>query len=283
MSILRKSIFITALLVFILSSGKLIQYYGEGLLAEKAFDDLSSKINDTKADLKTKKGTVMGKYVRLYKKNKDMIGWLIIDDSKIDYPVMQTAGKKQAPQYYLRKDFEKNYKISGTPFMDADSSVYKPTDNWIIYGHNMNNGSMFANILRYDDKKFFQKHRYIYFDTIYKIGVYEVFAASKTQIYSSDSDVFQYYRYPAIDNKEDYDMYVRKVKEMSSVKVKTTPKYSQQLLTLSTCSYHLSDRDRGRYFVVAREINAKKYYLKKLQKILNAAQSWTDVKLSWLK
>ena len=123
MSILRKSIFITALLVFILSSGKLIQYYGEGLLAEKAFDDLSSKINDTKADLKTKKGTVMGKYVRLYKKNKDMIGWLIIDDSKIDYPVMQTAGKKQAPQYYLRKDFEKNYKISGTPFMDAAPKI----------------------------------------------------------------------------------------------------------------------------------------------------------------
>ena len=110
--------------------------------------------------------------------------------------IMQTAGKKQAPQYYLRKDFEKNYKISGTPFMDADSSVYKPTDNWIIYGHNMNNGSMFANILRYDDKKFFQKHRYIYFDTIYKIGVYEVFAASKTQIYSNDSGVFQYAPFP---------------------------------------------------------------------------------------
>ena len=271
---IRLILFILLLAVFLTSGGIVASHYIKGYLEEKAFDDLASEKDTVQEGLKTEHGTVLGEYVKLYKKNHDLIGWIKIPDTKLDYPVMQTAGENQDPEFYLRKDFKKEYKISGTPFMDANSDIYLPTANWIVYGHNMNNGSMFADLTKYDDPEFFRKHRYIFFDTIYKKGVYRVFAAAKTQVRSKDYDGFVYYHYPAITTREDYDYYVENVKAISTVKTKITPEFGDQLLTLSTCSYHLSDTSMGRYIVVAKEIDAEKYFLRQLQRVLRKAHPW---------
>lgn len=267
-------LFIIFLIVFLVSGGFVVSHYLKGYMEEKDFDELAEEKDHSRKGLETDHGTILGEYVKLYKKNNDLIGWIRIPDTKLDYPVMQTAGKNQDPEFYLRKNFKKEYKISGTPFMDAASDIFLPTANWIVYGHNMKNGSMFADLTEYDDPSFFRKHRYIFFDTIFKKGVYRVFAAAKTQVYSSDYTGFVYYNYPDITNESDYDKYVKNVKSLSTVKTKITPRFGEQLLTLSTCSYHLSDESLGRYIVVAKEIEWKDYFARQLQPVLRKAHPW---------
>lgn len=270
----RLILFIILLAVFLTSGGVIASHFIKGYLEEKAFDDLAAEKDPGSQGLKTKNGTVMGEYVDLYKKNHDLIGWIKIPDTKLDYPVMQTAGKNRDPEFYLRKNFKKEYKISGTPFMDANSDIFLPTANWIVYGHNMNNGSMFADLTKYDDLAFFRQHKYILFDTIYKKGVYRVFAGAKTQVFGKDYKGFVYYNYPAITEESDYNEYVQNVKAMSAVKSKITPRFGEQILTLSTCSYHLSDNTTGRYIVAAKEVDAAEYYLAQLQRVLRNAHPW---------
>ena len=92
--------------------------------------------------------------------------------------------------------------------------------------------------------------------------------------HGTDYDGFVYYNYPAITSKTEYDEYVRNVKALSTVKSKVTPRYREQLLTLSTCSYHLSDESLGRYIVVAKEIEWKEYFIRQLQPVLRKAHPW---------
>ncbi|MBQ1400822.1 MAG: class B sortase [Firmicutes bacterium] len=270
----RLILFILLLIVFLTSGGILVSHYVKGYLEEKAFHDLADEKGSSQEEYRTKHGVVLPEYVKLYKRNHDLLGWIKIPGTKLDYPVMQTAGKNEDPEFYLRRNFKKEYKISGTPFMDAKSDIFLPTSNWIVYGHNMNNGTMFADLTNYDDPAFFKEHRYIYFDTIYKKGVYKVFAGARTQVYSKDYDGFAYYNYPAITDEDEYDEYVENVKEISTVKKKNTPHYDQQLLTLSTCSYHLSDNSLGRYIVVAKEVNFERHFRLQLQRVLRNAHPW---------
>ena len=111
-------------------------------------------------------------YQNLYWENTDMVGWILIEDTNIDYPVMQTPTD---PTYYLKHDFEKNYTDYGCPFMQADCDALCPSDNLIIYGHNMKDGSMFADLAKYRSKDFWQTHKTVWFDTALGSCAYEIF------------------------------------------------------------------------------------------------------------
>ena len=106
-------------------------------------------------------------YQNLYWENTDMVGWILIEDTNIDYPVMQTPTD---PTYYLKHDFEKNYTDYGCPFMQADCDALCPSDNLIIYGHNMKDGSMFADLAKYRSKDFWQTPNPVWFAT--ELGSY---------------------------------------------------------------------------------------------------------------
>ena len=114
--------------IFLFSAGKLIYHYGDSYLSEKEFDDLKT---NNQYELK-----------QLKKKNKDLVGRIKIKGTKIDYPVMQTPND---PQYYLRRNFEKKYSLSGTPFLDAASTLGK-SKNYLIHAHNMKTDTMFNNL-----------------------------------------------------------------------------------------------------------------------------------------
>ena len=100
---------------------------------------------------------VLPRYRSLYEQNPDLIGWLRIDGTGIDLPVVQTPGDNE---YYLRRGFDRFYAVGGTLFLDERCSVEPdaPTDNWLIYGHNMRDGSMFGQLVRYRDEAFCQAH-----------------------------------------------------------------------------------------------------------------------------
>ena len=139
----RKIILIICLIVFIGSAGVLADYFINGMKEQNALEDLKD-LQTEREDLITDKGTVMGKYADLYLANGDIIGWVTVEDTKIDYPVMQTQSD---PEYYIRRGFDKESTSSGTPFMDATSDIFVPTSNFLIYGHNMKNGTMFHDLL----------------------------------------------------------------------------------------------------------------------------------------
>lgn len=248
----RKIILVICLIVFVGSAGVLLNYFMEGMSAQSSLEELSN-LKTEREELKTDKGIIIGKYVDLYEANNDIIGWITIEDTKIDYPVMQT---KNSPEYYLDKNFDEEYIASGTPFMDADSDIFLPTSNFMIYGHNMKTGIMFHDLLKYEDEEFYKTHKTFTFDTIYKggQGTYEVIAACYSQIYPKDSNKFKYYQYPAITTEADFNDYVKSVKALSEYDTEVTAEYGDQLVTLSTCAYHVED---GRFFVVGKRVDDK--------------------------
>ena len=231
-------LFLLALAVFIVSAGMLIRHYAGDYAAQRDFTRL--QVNGDH-DL-----------VALHKKNSDLVGWIKVEDTRIDYPVMQTPN---APTFYLRKNFEKEYSVSGTPFLDAASTVGK-SKNYLIYGHNIKSGTMFHQLLKYEKDSFYEKHKTFTYDQVVDgkevKGIYRVAAVFRSRIYPKGSHAFKYYAHPSITEEETYNAYVRHCKALSSIDTGVTPKWGQQLVTLSTCAYHVED---GRFAVVGVRID----------------------------
>lgn len=184
-------------------------------------------------------------YRELQLKNPDMVGWVRIEGTKIDYPVLQTP---EDPEYYLRRDFNRQSSSYGIPFMEAECRYEEPRTNLMIYGHHMRNGSMFAALNHYTEKSFYQKHPYIQFDTMDHAGSYEIVSVVKVDasgnqtpwnelLFPSDEEHFLA-AWNIFQNQQFYDTGVEL-------------QYTDRLLALVTCEYTLKD---GRIMVVAREI-----------------------------
>ena len=174
---------------------------------------------------------VLPAYRDLYEQNPDLIGWLRIDGTDIDLPVVQTPGDNE---YYLRRGFDRFYAVGGTLFLDERCSVEPdaPTDNWLIYGHNMRDGSMFGQLVRYRDEAFCQAHPTFTFDTLYETATWQVAAVLDTAL---GADELPYYTFFDADNKLDWQRRVAAITEKSLYDTGVTPAYGTQLLTLSTC------------------------------------------------
>lgn len=220
----------------------------------QAFEDLaervkiSSDLRQSSTDKTSKDRTENDEtfpYSTLKKENKDFFGWIAIDGTRINYPVMHTP---EDPEYYLRRDFEGEASQSGTPFLDA--SCYEGCGNYIIYGHNMNDGSMFASLLHYADDDYRLEYPLISFDTLTQRSEYRVAAAFYSSIYyEHEKDVFRYYRYTDLTDPALFSEYATRIKEASLYDTGVNLEPGDELLTLSTCSDHTED---GRFVVVAK-------------------------------
>ena len=186
-------------------------------------------------------------YQNLYWENTDMVGWILIEDTNIDYPVMQTSTD---PTYYLKHDFEKNYTDYGCPFMQADCDALAPSDNLILYGHNMKDGSMFADLAKYRSKDFWQTHKTVWFDTELGSSAYEIFAVIHTTVQADAADAFLFYRFVDAASPEDFAAYVSACQARALYDTGISAKYGDKLLTLSTCD---NITDNGRWLVIAKQ------------------------------
>ncbi|MDD5904935.1 MAG: class B sortase [Clostridium sp.] len=185
-------------------------------------------------------------YDELYEMNSDFIGWLNIPNTNIDYPVMFTPGE---PEYYLRRAFDKTSSQSGTPFIGENGNI--DSDCLIIYGHNMKNDTMFGTLDNYADKAFWMESRTLSFNTLYDYQEYEVFAAVKTTIPHTDETGFRYYNYSGNLSQTEYKELVDCLLANAIYNTGIDPVYGEQILILSTCSYHT---ENGRFLVAARRI-----------------------------
>lgn len=183
----------------------------------------------------------------LYEENEDIAGWLKIDGTVIDYPVVFTPDD---PEEYLRKNFNGFYSISGTLFIDGNCSIRPESDNIIIYGHNMQNGSMFSALMKYQDETFWKEHPEIYYSTLYEERTYEVVAAFYDRVYYSYEDVFKFYQFIDAESEEHFQEAMNYYKNTALYDTGITAEYGDKLITLVTCSYH---EEYGRFVVVARE------------------------------
>ena len=199
---------------------------------------------------------VQEEFKDLYLKNPDTIGWIKINGTNIDYPVLFNPDEEE---YYLHKDFNKDYSFNGSIFAGAGTDIAAPSENIIIYGHHIIGKKMFGGLDDYESEEYYKNHKYITFDTLRQTGKYEVIAAFRTRIEAEDYEGFQYYRYTNI-GEESFDEYVKNIKELTPYNINTTAKYGEQLITLSTCAYHTSN---GRFVVVAKRIDGKEVDLEK--------------------
>lgn len=191
--------------------------------------------------------TILDEYKSLYNQNKNLIGWLKIADTNIDYPVMQTSDNT----YYLDHDINQESDKNGTLFLDAACDVTKPSTNLIIYGHNMRSGNMFGNLDKYKSSDYCKKHSVITFDSIYEKASYEVMYVFLSHIYNEDEVTFKYYQFIDADTQQEFDSNMRAMAEMSLYDTGVEAEFGDTLLTLSTCDY---EETNGRFVVVAKRI-----------------------------
>ncbi len=176
--------------------------------------------------------------------NPDFAGWLTVRGTGISYPVMNTP---YAPEAYLRRDFYKKYSISGVPFFGEGCT--EQSDNLIIYGHNMKNGTMFSDLLHYAEEEYYLKNPTVKFEGLNGTTEYEIFGAFYEKVHTrSEENVFRYYRYGGDLSKERFEEFVRLAKAATPYEIPVQPEYGDKLITLSTCAYHTKD---GRYVLTA--------------------------------
>lgn len=190
---------------------------------------------------------VLDEYKNLLNMNQRLIGWVKIDDTNIDYPVMQTSDN----EYYLDHNLNQEYDKNGSIFMDKDCDVLKPSTNFIIYGHHMRSGQMFGTLDNYESEAYYREHPYIRFDTIYEKGVYEIMYVFRSRVYSEEEIVFKYYQFIDANSEQEFNSYMAEMEAMSFYDTGVTAEYGDQLLTLSTCDYQ---EKNGRFVVVAKKI-----------------------------
>ncbi len=181
--------------------------------------------------------------------NPDIIGWLEIENTNINYPVLQGSDNS----FYLNHDYKKEKNKNGALFLDASYSWNPPSSNLLIYGHNNQNGTMFEDLLKYKQKDFYENHKLIRFTTNADDSYYEIIAVFNSKVYyQSQKDVFKYYYFINANDENEFNEYIQNVKQISLYDTGNSANYGEQLITLSTCSYHTKD---GRFAVVAKKKN----------------------------
>lgn len=208
----------------------------------------NQKIENIKQDMKMEtEPVILEKYADLYEENSDLTGWLSIEGMKINYPVMQC----EDDEYYLHHDFYGNEDKYGCLYVRETADVNTPGTNFVIYGHNMRDGSMFGDLDFYKEEDFFKEHSGISFDTLYEERTYEIVAVFLSRVYNEDDEVFKYYDFYEAGTLEEFQDFYGNIKSMSLYDTEVTAEYGDTFLTLSTCAYHVED---GRLVIVAKRI-----------------------------
>lgn len=268
--------------VFLLSAVYLIGYYSETQSAENIYDDLADLYYQSggatvptlpdgaqSTTPENAEPVILPELRPIYERNNDLVGYLKIDD-KLMYPVMQSP---EDGDFYLSHDFNGNESISGCPYVPTSCDVFEPSDNVVIYGHNMRSGGIFNYLLKYRTKEYWQEHQTFQFDTLYERHTYQIFAVFKTagKQYTEDDEIwgYPYHRMNDFDSREEFDQFIAEVKGTAFTKeggyqgqspydTGITPQYGDKLLCLSTCEYTMRDPDgtiNGRWVVMAVRID----------------------------
>lgn len=247
-----KVLTIIFLLLFLFSTSYLIYTSVESYYIVKIQSEMSENMRrDDVSQMKKINGDeILPKFLTNYKKNPQFAGWIKIEDTMIDYPVMKPT---EDNNFYLTHGPDGEKSKYGAVYMDVSSNLLNSSSNWVIYGHYFADGSMFGMLKNYKDQNYYKEHPLIQFDTIYEEGIYEIIAVFTSQVYRKNQDVFKYYQYTNIETKVEFDEYVSNIEKLSLYQTGKTAKYGNSLITLSTCDY---GTENGRLAIVAKKIDS---------------------------
>lgn len=251
-----KRIFLKLLILLLLFSDiYIIKYYydmkeaqAQSYLIEKLSvkHELPYEKNSTIQAQKTER---MQKVEQLKTENPDIVAWVEIENTEISFPVLQGSDNS----FYMNHDYKKNYSFNGSIFLDKNYNWNLPSSNLLIYGHNMKNNTMFQGLLKYKNISYYKEHPLIRFTTINEDFNYEIISVLETRVfYKSEKNVFRYYNFINAENEEEYNNFVENAKINSLYDTGKQATYPEQLLTLSTCSYHTKN---GRFAIIAKKAN----------------------------
>ncbi len=246
--------FIISFIIFIISIILLVSYiiynkrdYHQPLITNNEVDKIIDNIKelDLKEEIDTNNKLL--EINNLYNKNNDLVGWLSIDNTATSYPVMHTDNE----DYYLYKDFYKNYYKAGSLYIDKNNKVNPRDINLIIHGHNMKNGTMFGLLPRYKKEDYYKEHKTFTFYTLDEKQEYEIISVFLSKIYNINDEEYKYYKFLNTTNEKEYNQYIDFIKENSLYNIELTAKYPDELITLSTCDY---TQENGRLVIVGKRI-----------------------------
>lgn len=247
-SIIRLILVIILSLCLMCAISYLVWYFINSSKNKSLYADLQKEVLNEEAE-KIENDEFIEKVKELQKENSDIKGWIRIEDTNISYPLLQTDNN----DYYLKHDYKKEDNYYGSIFINCNSNLKDDNSNVIIYGHNMQSGGqMFKDLLKYEDKSFYEEHPIIKISTEEKENEYEIICVFKSRVfYKSEKNVFRYYYCYNFKNKREYNQYINNCKEIELYDTGKTANYGEQLITLITCEY---SQDDGRMVVVAKKM-----------------------------
>ncbi len=213
---------------------------------EAPTEDLSATEGPSQAPTEP---TILPEYQALYERNNDLVGWLSIPDTNIDYPVVQSRDDQD---YYLHRNFDREYSYAGTLYARPVSDIYGPSDNITIYGHRMEipGRDMFFELDKFKGETWWKTHQTFTFDTLYEHHTYQLVAVFRTL---GTSEGYPYHRFVDAKNEAEFNQFVADIKAMADYETGVTAQYGDKLLCLSTCEYTLGRNSR--FVVVAKRIS----------------------------
>ena len=257
MSRIKKTLIAVSILVLVFSLANIARILARDYAEQQKIEELT-KVWEEGSDkgggeipspliTKVNKPVMLPEFRELYERNPDIVGWLKIDGTRINYPIMQN---RQDAEYYLDHDFDKKKANSGLPFLDAHSRI-DGSDILLIHGHHMKSGMIFTDLLKYKQESFYKDHPTFQFSTLYEKEEYEIIAVIVSQVYRKSDDVFKYYQIEKVSTPAEFDSYVQNIKQLALYDTGITPRYGDKLMVLSTCEYSTAN---GRLAVVARKL-----------------------------
>lgn len=202
---------------------------------------------------KVGKVTVPEKYSEYYEKNNDFVGWIKIDDTSIDYPVVQGEDN----DFYLTHNFDREPEARGTIYMAFDCDPELKSKNTVIHGHNWLDGTVFSELAQYSDFEYYKKHPVIEFNTrtqMHKWKIIAVFITSADP--NEDNDYVFNYVYPNMGG-ENFIAYSNELKKRTLFYTDVDYYMNDKFLTLSTCTREVDKGDQRadcRIAIVARMV-----------------------------
>lgn len=256
--VLRKLIFLIALIALIGSGAYIANYYINGYFQRQQLSDVQDLYKVVADNDEVGEDGIYKKFDALLAMNSDTIGWLSIDDTNIDNPVFHNTDKGTTEQeknnYYVYHNMYRENNMYGALFLDSSSTFSRDavSQNQVIYGHNMNDGTMFNNLRKYRELAFTKEHMIINYDTLYDLGKYKIFAVMVTNTESKHDGGFIFnYRIPDFSTQSEFLRWIENCKARSIYNTPVDVQPYDEILTLSTCIY---DFDNARLVVMARKV-----------------------------
>lgn len=199
------------------------------------YDDSSAEESEENKELGIRSG-----FDELIKQNGNVVGWITIDGTQIDYPVLHSEDNIE----YLTENYYGEQSLAGSIFLDYRNDVASSDLNTVVYGHRMKDGSMFQHLIKFLDEDFFNSHQTFTYDTLYDSYEAEIFA-----VYNTLTD-FNYIE-TDFSSKEQYGKLLSQMQEKSRFTTDVELSPEDQIITLSTCDYEL-DQNEGRLVLHAK-------------------------------